>query len=685
MIQNISIGVRASLVIAVSLAVVLALAIFLVDRNMRSSAIQQAEVSITDTNDVILNMIASLHGEIHRATEQLHNLLEITHRDEDMVIESEERIDGAPVLRRNDQVLNHYYSEMDDFTKATGAVATIFVRDGDDFVRITTSLTDRDGERAVGTRLDRNHPAYQRLLDRREFTGRAELFGRAYYTRYTPIIQDGRVIGSLFIGNLIAEALDGIEQIILDTSVGETGYPFVFGRDSMVMEIHPSIAGESIADSTDAEGRTIFRTMAQERSGTLYYLWSDPGGGTGEKVMAYDYYEPWDLIIATSTYMDELTADAQEMRTYLITGAFIMAAVMAGLIVWLLQVLVARPLAQVVGAAKRIADGDFQQKLNWQRQDEIGELANAFNRMASSLSAAMFNVNHAVESVASGSQELAATAEQMMQAANEQDQSTSELAAAVSEMHSTVEQIAQNIEMTAERGQEANDSAQEGYAAVAQAIEVVGTITQKVEASSKSVEELGEAVGDINQIADVISDITDQTNLLALNAAIEAARAGEHGRGFAVVADEVRKLAERTQDSTREISDRIHNLQSQAHESVSVIKESVCLVETGNRTASQAGEKLNDITRQTSEMADMVGQVAAAAQQQAATNNQIAQSVERVKGIAEQNSHAASGIAEAANGLSRVSDELQQLVGQFRLREEGSSSSGNDKLPQLVK
>ncbi|MBB5021924.1 methyl-accepting chemotaxis protein [Desulfurispira natronophila] len=681
MFQSQSIGVRTSLIIATSLALVLIIAIFLVDRSVRSSAVQQAETGIVETNSLITDMIGSLHTELRRATEQLHNVLELSFPDEEMTLFPDERRDGAPVLRHNDQVLNGYYDGMDAFTQATGAVATIFVRDGDDFVRITTSLTNQQGQRAVGTRLDRNHPAYQKLLSQQTFTGRAELFGRAYYTRYTPIVRNGQVIGSLFIGNLITEALDGVQQRILGTSVGETGYPFVFERSSMEMEIHPTLEGESIANGTDADGRRIFEEMAQQRSGVLYYNWQEPDGSVGEKIMAYDYYEPWDLIIATSTYVDELTADARALLNYLVIGGVVMALVMSGLVAWLLNYLVARPLAQVVGVAQQIAAGDFSQELHLERKDEIGQLADAFNRMAQSLSVAMQNVSQAVETVASGSQELAATANQLTHSAQEQDQSTSELAAAVSEMNSTVEQIAQNIEMTAERSQQAYDASEEGQESVAQAVNVVNQITSKVENASETVAQLGEAVGKVNEIAYVINDITEQTNLLALNAAIEAARAGDHGRGFAVVADEVRKLAERTQGSTREISERIQQLQNQAKEAVDVIHESVKLVETGNRTASEAGQKLGDITRQTGEMADMIGQVATAAQQQSATNNEIAQSVERVKDIAEQNSHAAQGIAEAAGGLSHVSDELQQLVGGFRLRD---GNSENSRLPQLV-
>jgi methyl-accepting chemotaxis protein len=262
-------------------------------------------------------------------------------------------------------------------------------------------------------------------------------------------------------------------------------------------------------------------------------------------------------------------------------------------------------------------------------------------------------------------------------AAGTQQQSTqtSEVASAVEEMTRTILETTKNSSIAAEAAKNAGTIAKEGGKVVLQTIEGMNRISEVVSKSAKTVQALGKSSDQIGEIVQVIDDIADQTNLLALNAAIEAARAGEQGRGFAVVADEVRKLAERTTKATKEIALMIKQIQKDTSGAVASMEEGTNEVEKGKHLADKAGESLQEIITGADKVVDVITQVAAASEEQSSASEKISKNVEVISNVAHESAAGVQQIARAAEDLSRLTINLQELVLKFKIDSHASSTS----------
>jgi methyl-accepting chemotaxis protein len=320
------------------------------------------------------------------------------------------------------------------------------------------------------------------------------------------------------------------------------------------------------------------------------------------------------------------------------------------------------PLAAGVMVANRLADGDLTVEV-----DETGQLMAAMKAMTENLRTIINKISSTSTLVAAASNQLHSTAEHIATGAEEVAAQAGTVATAGEEMSATSSDIAQNCQMAAEGAQRASQSASNGAEVVEKTIEVMGQIAAKVQQSARTVESLGARSDQIGEIIGTIEDIADQTNLLALNAAIEAARAGEQGRGFAVVADEVRALAERTTRATKEISEMIKAIQKETKGAVTAMEQGVHQVETGTMEAARSGEALRDILEQVNSVAMQVSQIATAAEEQTATTSEISSNMLQITEVVHQTSQGAHESATAASLLNGNAEELQRLVRQFKL------------------
>ncbi|MEB0044762.1 MULTISPECIES: methyl-accepting chemotaxis protein [unclassified Pseudomonas] len=325
------------------------------------------------------------------------------------------------------------------------------------------------------------------------------------------------------------------------------------------------------------------------------------------------------------------------------------------------------PLSQTLNVAERVAAGDLTHNLVSLRKDELGQLQRAMQSMTVGLRELIGGISQGVTQIASAAQALSAVTEQTSAGVNSQKIETDQVATAMHEMTATVQEVARNAEEASEAAVAADQQAREGDKVVGEAIAQIERLAKEVGNSTEAMSHLKRESDKIGSVLDVIKSVAQQTNLLALNAAIEAARAGEAGRGFAVVADEVRSLAQRTQKSTEEIEELIVGLQAGTQQVSTIMDNSRALTDSSVELTRRAGGSLENITRTVSAIQSMNQQIAAAAEQQSAVAEEINRSVLNVRDVSEQTSAASEETAASSVELARLGTQLQVLVGKFKV------------------
>jgi methyl-accepting chemotaxis protein len=352
----------------------------------------------------------------------------------------------------------------------------------------------------------------------------------------------------------------------------------------------------------------------------------------------------------------------------LVSGAIALVASFICLMI-VLRVTVTKKLNDFVDKVTDLArgEGDLTRQINVTSNDEFGLLADEINSLVDKIRRIISQIAQTSEQVSSSAVELQSNADQMATGAEEVAAQAETVATAGEEMSATSADIAQNCQMASEGSQRASAAAVSGATVVDETIKVMNSIAERVRSSASAVESLGSRSDQIGEIVGTIEDIADQTNLLALNAAIEAARAGEQGRGFAVVADEVRALAERTTRATREISEMIKAIQQETKGAVIAMEEGVSEVAKGGEKAADSGRALDQILQQINDVNSQIHQVATAAEQQTATTSEISNNMQQITEVVAQTSRGAHESAAAANRLSALADDLRRIVSQFKV------------------
>lgn len=355
-------------------------------------------------------------------------------------------------------------------------------------------------------------------------------------------------------------------------------------------------------------------------------------------------------------------------RYTIILIVFGIAAILLGVI---LSISITRsivvPIRGNTKAVRAMAKGNLAIEVPTDRKDEFGDEMKAAKEMVEKWREVIGGLKLAAASISSAGQQLSASAEQMSKGSGEQANRSSQVAAASVEMSQTVVDIARNTNSIASSAANTARIAKEGEEIVNQATKEVEEIARTVDGSAESIRTLGERSHQIGEIVNVIDDIADQTNLLALNAAIEAARAGEQGRGFAVVADEVRKLAERTANSTSEIGGMINAIQKDVELAVTTMSAVARKVDMGVDLSGKAGQSLRIIVASVDELLGMVQQIASATDEMSATSEEINRDIEEIAAVSRETSASSEQTAQASGELAKLSNDLEGIVNQFRV------------------
>jgi methyl-accepting chemotaxis protein len=369
-------------------------------------------------------------------------------------------------------------------------------------------------------------------------------------------------------------------------------------------------------------------------------------------------------IIKSQTEKRTAEAHAKEM---LMIGVTLAAILLGALISVLIVRQITTPLGEAVRIAESIGAGDMSGRSDENRHDEFGQLLTALDKTRTNLRQTLGHVSGITTQLAAAAEELSAVTEQTSAGVNSQRQETDQVSTAMNEMAATVHEVARNAEQASQAALSADQQAIQGNAVLQQALAQIEKLSAEVNLSAEAMTRLNQESASISTVLTVINGIAEQTNLLALNAAIEAARAGEAGRGFAVVADEVRGLAQRTQQSTAEIETLITGLQKGSQTATSLMDNSCVIAEHTVSLARKAGDELQAITSTVSTIQAMNQQIATAAEQQSSVAEEINRSILNVRDVADQSASATEETAASSIELARLGNELQVLIGRFRL------------------
>jgi len=396
----------------------------------------------------------------------------------------------------------------------------------------------------------------------------------------------------------------------------------------------------------------------------------------GRVIIGYSYQRANEMLTAINKQKDAHlkgmeAAQERALNTSILStlGMFATSTVIAIIgMIFLVRIVITAPLTRVVEASRLLADGDLGVRVENANQDELGVLSNAFNEMAQKFHDVIFKLTDTTSRLADSAEHMATITQQTSQGVRHQQADTETVATAMNEMTATVQEVANNASRASSYAGDASGQANDGKAVVGETIQAIGLLAQKVEDAARVIKELEKHSVSIGTVIDVIKSIAEQTNLLALNAAIEAARAGEQGRGFAVVADEVRNLAQRTQESTAEIQQIIERVQSGAGESVSVMLEGQESAKRSVELASRAGEALDSITEAVASITDMTIQIASAVEQQSSVTEEMSRNIVTISNVASETASGSEQTAAESVALAKLSRELGDIVTQFKIQ-----------------
>ncbi|WDH35235.1 methyl-accepting chemotaxis protein [Pseudomonas chlororaphis] len=645
------------LALAVVLAIVISGSTVFALRSLDAANLATREEHLASEARLLADQLNTFHGTLRESTQRLSGLFEkrfsggLSLRPDQPVTVAGTQ---TPGLHLGDVVLNNNFEEVDEFKQMTAGVATVFVRSGDDFIRVSTSLSKQDGSRAIGTLLDHGHPAYQKLMAGQSYVGRALLFERLYMTQYTPVRDSaGQVIAVLFVGFDYTDAQNAQFDNLKRFRIGQTG------SLALLDEQQKWLVPPAGVQALEPAGATIAELARQPGKG---HFWSDKNEDFYSVAVPFEG-GPWSVV--ASMPKAEIRAVTWSVGLRLVIGSLLAMLLAVGATVWLLRSKLA-PLGDLVRQADALGKGDLSARLNVSSQDEIGQLAGSFNQMGQALSTMVEHIRKAAAEVNGRAQALSGLSGGAYEGMEQQSGEISSMAGAVEEFSATSLNIADNMGNTERLAQENAQQTRIGRTSMEEASASLEQIAGALNSTANVINTLGQRSEEIGGIVGVITAIADQTNLLALNAAIEAARAGEQGRGFAVVADEVRNLASRTREATDEISGMINSIQQETGNAIATMEQGNVLMQEGLSRNANVASALARIDEQSRSAGQQFAAITTATQEQSSTATLLSSNLQSIALANSEQREVVSNLAITAKELEKLAADLRQEVDRFR-------------------
>lgn len=695
--KNLSIGMKLSVVQLVIILIVVTAFTFQLTREINAFSRQRIERDMIRLNESVINLIETYNRVTKNNLVYLGKIFENAFPSRAFSLNQAELQPvnqvTVPVLRSGMISLNNNLDYVDQFSaQIPHSVATVFVRKGEDFVRVATSVKKEDGSRAMGTLLDRNSPAYPKVIAGQMFVGKVTLFKKDYMVLYDPIFDDKKnVIGLFFIGLTLEHSLAELKEKIAQTKMGEQGGIFVFDQSEkqkgrVLLDSRYQLEGKNILEIQKKYGLAVFESILNQQKGQVTYT-GFVQQNQAEQIGMFVQYPEWKWTILTYGDLHELTQEGQVIVKHISVMSGFLLVILSLLLYFLSRKFISKPLKMVIQDIHAIMKtGDLSKRVRICAQDESGQIAKAFNGLIAynqkiaaeiqQITVAMaqgdlsqkttfevkgdfgvllYQINTAIDSLQGLIQKVIDTIF-VMTSASEQ------IAAGNHDLANRTILQATELERTALRLNAFFDTMKMHIAKIHETETLVVVAKAQAEQSGQSLKELTGMMQEvtthslhIRNIIDVIDNIAEQTNLLALNAAIEAARAGEAGRGFAVVADEVRTLAQRSASAAKDITQLITKTVTQIEQSHACVTTTEQAMITVVSTIQDVAGQMDAMKTSTaSELTNML---------------EIQKAIEQLNDITQQNAALVEEVSAASESLTDQGRHLRQVVEVFKITE----------------